>query len=523
MRLHSPLLSAALLFSIGTLTGCPEKAPPKPSAEEMQLMGSEEAFNQAVLVLQSPNRDGFVDYASAFEMLEIGIKNGGSKNKNILFNAGWTAERLGKQDVAIGYYKRAFNLDKSFKNAMFNLGSIYSASGKATEAAAVYRQYLEENPKDVAVRNNLVEALVNAKAHDDAIEAIREILLIDEANTAAYRNLSQIYYDLNQYDMALLTAQKTQGLNDSDPGIYNNLGMIYLKQGDSASAISEFRKALKLDPQFVEASLNLGWVALASEDYELAKAKFTVVHQKAPEHIDGILGLAIAYRGHKEYDKAAKLYELAISIDAQNDVAYENAAILHQNYTKNFKKARKYLEDWKSALVGNPSYGLEHPVHDMLSNVDTAQKAWEAEQAEIAAQKKAEEELRKAQLAQLKDLGVRVSSYEKLIGSLCPMIEEMGMLEDLVMVADMAKESIEAEDFAMAQQLFPTLDEMETMIAEDLMPLCGDATGGGGEAAPEAAPEAPPEAAPAEEGGEEAPPEAAPEAPPEAAPAEEGE
>ena len=294
-------------------------------------------------------------------------------------------------------------------------------------------------------------------------------------------------------------------LNDSDPGIYNNLGIIYLKQGDEPSAIEAFKNALKLDPNSVEANLNLGWVALASGDYALGQERFELVQQSAPENVDGLLGLAIALRGAKEYDKAAELYETVIRIDPKNDLAYQNAAALHQKYTNNFAKARKFLEDWKTALVGNPSYGLDHPVHGLIQEVDAARQVYEDEQAEIARQKKEAEEFRKAQIAQLKELEKTVEAYEAKIGGLCDMIAEMGMLEDFVMVADTAKEAIAAEDFAMAQQLFPMIAEMEETIDSDLAPLC--ASGGG--AAP--AEEAPAEEAPAEEApAEEAPAEEAP-------------
>jgi tetratricopeptide (TPR) repeat protein len=519
MRLDQSLLTIALVFSTGILTACPEKKPAAPSAEELEAMAPDQAFNQAVTILQSPNRDGIVDFQAAYEVLTIGIRNGGGSNAYMLFNAGWTAERLGKFDAARRHYRDSLKAEPTFKNAMFNLGSLLSTQGRADQASEIYGIYLEHAPDDLAVRNNLVESLLNAGKHDEAIAEAQLILVKDEANTAAYRNLSRIYYDLGQTEMALLTAEKTRMLNDSDPGTYNNLGIIYLKQGDDASAIEAFKNALKLDPKSVEASLNLGWVALASGDYALAKTRFEVVQQNAPENVDGLLGLAIAYRGHKDYDKAAKLYETAIRIDPKNDLAYQNASMLHQKYTNDFAKARQYLEDWKTALVGNPAYGLDHVVHNLIQEVDSARGEWEADQAEIARQKREAEDLRKAQLAQLKELEKRVKAYQKKIDGLCSLIADMGMLEDFQMIADTAKETIAAQDFATAQQLFPMISEMEETIDVDLAPLCAE----GSDMAPE---EAPAEEAPAEEAPtEEAPAEEAPaeEAPTEEAPAEGGE
>ena len=91
MRLDRSLLPIALVFTTGFLTACPEKKPPAPTAEELQAMSPNQAFDQALTVLQSPNRDGIVDYQTAYEMLEIGLRNGGTSNAYLLFNAGWTA------------------------------------------------------------------------------------------------------------------------------------------------------------------------------------------------------------------------------------------------------------------------------------------------------------------------------------------------------------------------------------------------------------------------------------------------
>ena len=82
---------------------------------------------------------------------------------------------------------------------MFNLGALLSSQGSSGQAAEVYKIYLTHAPDDLAVRNNLVEALLNAGDHDAAIEQCRLILLKDEANTSAYRNLSRIYFDQGRY------------------------------------------------------------------------------------------------------------------------------------------------------------------------------------------------------------------------------------------------------------------------------------------------------------------------------------
>ena len=481
----------ALSVSTAFISGCPKQDEVDPLAET--ITDPAVYFNRAVNTLQTPDKSGNINYASAYEDFKLAVGLAPA-NPKILFNAGWTAERLGKVDEAEQHYRAALAADATYTNALVNLANLLVGAGRFDEAVTIYEGYVNGRPTDMEARNSLAEALAGAKRFDDAIAQIQAILLVDPQNVQAYRNLSQVYFAKGDYPMSQLAAEKAITLNNADPGVYNNMGVTYLKQGDQTAAIDAFRTAIKLDPNNVEANLNLGYVALDSGDYAQGKECFSAVINTKPENIDAQLGLAVALRGLKDLDGAAKLYEQILEMAPTNELAYFNAATFHERYTKDFKKALSILEKYQEMMAGKIG-----PDHEVFVRIDRVKQSQIAEDKRIAAEKQkiAEaEERKKRQLAQLDDLKKRNDSFKKKVEQAsCPAVAEMGMLEEFNMVIEQANEVIQQESFADAADMITFLDSMEPML-DELIPQCGGAT-----PAPEApAPEAPAPEAPAPEG-----------------------
>jgi tetratricopeptide (TPR) repeat protein len=484
MRKTPNLLVLLALTGAVTAVACGGEKTDIETSAEPAVIDPAKQFKIGVQLLSTPDKNGDIDYAGAYEAFEMAVAEDPSLSK-AQFNAGWAAERLGRTERAEQHYRAAIEADPNYKNALYNLGNMLMANDRPGEAAALYENYVAIHPDDLAVRNNLMEALNSAEMYDAAISQAGAILLLDPENVGTYRNLSRTYFAKGELAMSQLCAEKAKTLNEGDPGLYNNMGVTFLLQGDEISAIENFQIAVKLDNDNLEANMNLGWVALRSGDYVLARTAFEAATSAAPGNIDAKLGMAIALRGAKEYDAAAKIYEQVLSVDPKNEMAYFNAATLHKIYTKDYKKAQKYLDRYIDVMEG--SIGPNHEVFVEKESILEAQAEEKKRQDAIAQKKKEEEERQKRQMAQLDTLKARNDAFKaKMQKAHCPDAIEMGV-EELSTVTETADMVIASEDFQMAGDVLTFFDQYEPML-DQLVELCPE--GGAAPSAEEPTPQA---------------------------------
>jgi hypothetical protein len=182
-------------------------------------------------------------------------------------------------------------------------------------------------------------------------------------------------------------------------------------------------------------------------------------------------------------------------------IAYFNAATLHEVYTQDFTRAIKYLEAYKDARAGELS-----PNDDVFKRIEevTAAKAAEEERKRLEAEKKKAEEERIRRAQETLDLmAADVKTMKDTVESKKTCLSEEIVME-LEMFVETAQEAITSKDTDMASDFRQMLDTYyKPMLDTALAETCGAA-------APEGAPAEGTEGAPAE-GAEGAPPaEAAP-------------
>lgn len=479
--MSTAMFRTASLVLVLALVGCGEKKPPTTDpTTTTAVVNPKTAFAAGVKLIDAATPN-WAAAATQFEAATTADPN----YAKAWYNLGYTSERNGDLAKAEGAYRKAVELDAAYTNATINLAGVLVKAGKAADAVTVYKAYVDAHPDDLAIRNNLVDALGAAKLYDEAVAQAQEILGRDPKNVGAYRNLSRIYYDQGNFAMSQLCAEKARTLSDTDPGIYNNRGVTYLAQKNEPKAIEEFKTAIKLDPGNVEANLNLGYLAANSGDFQLALSCFEAVVKQSPGNLDAQLGYAIALRGMKDYEAAEKVYEGLLTKDPTNRTVVFNASTLQVRYVKNFKKAQTILEDFQKRMAGQLSPSDE--LYVRLDEVKKLQAEYEEqERAKAAAAKEAAEREERAKKL-LSDMDALVKAMEADLQA-CPGIDPM-VQEEVMMVLEQTKPVLEEKDTSLASEMKTFVDDAKAKLDAAKAAACG---GGGGAAPTEGTPATPP-------------------------------
>jgi tetratricopeptide (TPR) repeat protein len=474
-RVLSVSVLIAMVGGAGISPGCKPSAPVETLAEE-DSQNPTKNFQNGVALLTTPDRNGLIDYATAYTRFTTAANLAGgdaSLEAKAHYNAAWVAEVLGKPTDAETHFRAAYEADAANEKAMFSLARVLTEQGKHAEAVALYRGYVTAHPDTLEVRNDLVTALSEAGMYEEAIAEAQQILMKDPKNATVYRNLSAMYYKQGNYGMSQLCSEKSLGLNEGDPGTYNNLGVTFLLQNDEQAAIEKFKTAVKLDGDNYESNMNLGFVALNSGDYALALNCFQQASTANPASVDARLGLAVALRGTMDYEKAGAVYDEIIRTDPQNEVAYFNAATLHEKYTKDYTRAQKILEAYIEAKSGTIG-----PTHEVFTRIEAVKASKAEEEAKEAERKRVEEEKRLREeraLAVLKELEGTVSSMKAKISTNGACLDPT-MVEEINMMIEQADLVIAEKDTGMATDVKTMLsDAYGPMLDQAILDSCGGA------------------------------------------------
>jgi tetratricopeptide (TPR) repeat protein len=478
----------SLVVALAGVVACGPKKPTEPTAEETNPAVF---FRAGVGTVQTPDKKtGAINYQKAYEnFVRAAELNGGT---HAHFNAGWVAEAMGRADLAAKHYRSAYVADKNYEKSMFSLAKVLKENGQAAKAVELYKDFLSSHPNNLDVRNDLVVALSKAKAFDEAQAEAQEILRQDPQNPQVYRSLSSIYFDQDKLGMSQLCNEKALALNEGDVGAYNNMGVTYLIQDDIERAIQRFKTAVKLDSKNFEANANLGFVALNSGDYQLALASFQSATETNPTSVDARIGLAVSLRGIGQLDQSGAIYDDIIKGDPKNQIAYYNAATLHEKYTKNFNKAEKYLQAYVDSHAG--SIGPDHEVFQRMERIKKSREEREAYEREQERLRKEEEERKKRNQQLLANLENEANTLGARIQSMTNCIAEDNVQEGMMYV-EMALEIFKMKDPDMVSEIKPLLDGFSSSLDE----VAENCNPDGGSAAPSPTPG---EAPPPEEGGE---------------------
>jgi arylsulfatase A-like enzyme/Tfp pilus assembly protein PilF len=223
-------------------------------------------------------------------------------------------------EEALGYFRRALELDPAHKNSLMGMASSYRALGRREEALVGFRRVLEVSGANTQASLAIADIEISLGRHDQAARALSEAAETTEVPGLIHNKLGEVRAEQGLRQEAMTLFAKAIDEKDDFALPHFNLAVLYEEGGDAQRAIAEYEKAINLAPKYYEAQFNLGrlvgYLGQADRQQELWEASI----ESNPEFVQGYYHLSklLMDRGG-DLGRAEKLVRLGIENDPNHE------------------------------------------------------------------------------------------------------------------------------------------------------------------------------------------------------------
>ncbi len=234
-------------------------------------------------------------------------------------SAGAVAVAGGDAMAALGYYKRALELDPENADACNNLGIALRTLGRFAEAEVALRQAIRLRPNRASAHINLGLVLRSAGKFEEAVSAFSKAVEIDPNLAEAHNSLGNAWKMMRRYDLAIASLDRAIALNPAYADAHYNRALVFAAQGDAEAAAADFAAAIDLrrDPRFLLADMWLmPVIPKSAQDIETWRRRFsarldalstTDLRLSEPPLNAPVLNFYRAYHGINDRDNSMRL------------------------------------------------------------------------------------------------------------------------------------------------------------------------------------------------------------------------
>jgi len=304
------------------------------------------AWGQLALVSALYGAENWEEARKALEVA-VGLE---SERWDIYLMQGVLADRDGNLEAAVGYLRKALDLNPEDADSHYYLASTLLRQVKLEEARKHYRACLRYKPEpDIAESARYEIAQIN--------EAIGDEQTSGPTDATAYLYRGAAHFTKGLYDEAISDFTKAIEINPESADGYTNRGAAYGEKGLYDLAISDFTKAIEINPEDSDGYVNRGIAYAQIRLYDLAISDLTKAIEINPRDARAHLGRGEIYCNVKaNYDAAILDFTKVIEINPRYALAYRNRG---KAYIAKGEYDRAIL-DCNKALEINPDYAAAY-------------------------------------------------------------------------------------------------------------------------------------------------------------------
>jgi tetratricopeptide (TPR) repeat protein len=251
---------------------------------------------------------------------------------NLISHARDITKDEGSFDEVVRTLRNVLDEDPKVIDAWFMLGNVHASHGRQQDAIGFFRRALELKPDDEMAVINMANAYRNLGRDEEALLGYQRFLELDPRNAQVRYEVAQILADRGQLDQASAQLGQVLTLEPKMAAARNALGVVAIKRGDLVTAEREIRDALKQKPDVRLAHFNLALIAEARGDARTAIAEY---EKEITDHPNGSFKAAF---------NLGKLYE-HLGDHASQEQSFRRAVEINPQFAEGyFYLAKLYLD-----------------------------------------------------------------------------------------------------------------------------------------------------------------------------------
>ena len=223
--------------------------------------------------------------------------------------------KVGEADNAVTQALELYPEDVKMLTAK---GNVFNRQSIFEEAEIEYKKALDVDDSYKNALTGLAHALEHQGKVDEAIEMIRKAENLNPDDTKIIKQSAHIHITANKLDDAYGKITKLQEINQNDVQTINLLGQYYIVGDDASRAEECFANIKKIDPNYNEVYRDWAERFLQIGDEEKAEPYLQTAVQKDPSDALSMVHLGELYERQNELGKALQFYTKASKADSFN-------------------------------------------------------------------------------------------------------------------------------------------------------------------------------------------------------------
>lgn len=178
--------------------------------------------------------------------------------------------REGKQDLALVYYLRAYDLQQSNIEALERLAALYARKGEDRSAELAYQSILKLNPAHAGANESLGLMRLDHRGYADAEKLLGKAVAAEPGRWRSWNGLGIVADMQGNHPRALAAYRTALKAAPASPVLVGNIGYSYYLAGDRVHARQFLIEALAIDAKYARAARNLGLLEARERNYQAA-------------------------------------------------------------------------------------------------------------------------------------------------------------------------------------------------------------------------------------------------------------